>query len=142
MLEPFSPTFWLVVVVVTAALVMLLVLLWRKYDIEEITPLAPPFVKFKRKAQTATTNTTAPAPTPPAATPPRASVNISGNTMIGKNEMKVRGGGGSRRCRPALELHERRREQRDLVNVVLAPQQHKQHHERRRDDDDDEPKRR
>ncbi len=69
---------WLPIVVVAVALTVLIVVLWRNYDIEEISP-APPFVKLKRKAKAAE-----PGPPNP------ASVNIRGNWLFGKNKVNVR----------------------------------------------------
>ncbi len=80
MFQQFITDNWLAILVVVIALAILFVLLWRNYDIEEITP-APPFIKFKRKAK--------PAPTPTIAPSQSASVNISGNILAGKNKVAV-----------------------------------------------------
>lgn len=72
----FLATNWLLVTLVSIALTILTVLLWRNYDIDEITP-TPPFVKFKRKAKS-TSNSH------------QASINISGNIMWGENKINVR----------------------------------------------------
>jgi hypothetical protein len=69
-------TNWLSIVLFSIALTILVVLLWRNYDIDEITP-TPPFVKFKRK--TKSTNDSQ-----------QASINISGNIMRGENKISVR----------------------------------------------------
>lgn len=58
------------------ALAILIVLLWRNFDIDEITP-APPFIKFKRKTKSAVNSQT-------------ASINVTGNKMRGKNIISVR----------------------------------------------------
>ena len=39
---------WLATVLVIIGVTLLIVLLWRNFDIEEITP-TPPFIKLKRK---------------------------------------------------------------------------------------------
>jgi len=65
---------WIVVIVV--AFTVLLVLLWRNFDIEEITP-TPPFVKLKRKAKAGTGSGA-------------ASTNVTGNTMWGRNKISAR----------------------------------------------------
>lgn len=62
--------------IVGVALVILIILLWRNFDIDEITP-APPFIKFKRK-------------TKPTSVPPSPSINVTGNKMWGKNKISVR----------------------------------------------------
>jgi len=80
MFQQFLTDYWLAILVVVIALAILFVLLWRNYDIEEITP-TPPFVKLKRKAK--------PTPPSPSAPPQSASVNISGNIMAGKNKVAV-----------------------------------------------------
>jgi len=66
----------LLVILISIALTVFIVLLWRNYDIDEITP-TPPFVKFKRKAK-------------PSNSSQQASINISGNTMRGENKIGVR----------------------------------------------------
>ncbi len=76
-LQQFFVDNWLAVLVVAVALTILIVLLWRNYDIDEITP-GPPFIRFKRKAS---------APHPPEST---ASVRVSRNFMWGKNRISVR----------------------------------------------------
>lgn len=70
-------TNWLSILLIVIALAILIVLLWRNYDIEEITP-APPFIKFKRKSNSTSTNTQ------------KASINITNNKMWGKNKIGVR----------------------------------------------------
>ncbi|MBE0681342.1 MAG: hypothetical protein IH589_05470 [Anaerolineales bacterium] len=67
---------WKLIILISIALTILIVLLWRNYDIDEITP-APPFVKFKRKSSS--TNSSQ-----------QASINIKGNKMWGKNKIGVR----------------------------------------------------
>lgn len=67
---------WPWIVVIVFALTILLVLLWRNFDIEEITP-TPPFVKLKRKPK-------------PGAGSGTASINITGNRMWGKNKISAR----------------------------------------------------
>ena len=70
---------WLPIVFVAVALTILIVVLWRNYDIEEITP-TPPFVKLKRKTKSAE----------PAAPSTLPSVNISRNRLFGKTRIDVR----------------------------------------------------
>jgi hypothetical protein len=65
---------WTIVMVV--ALTILIVLLWRNFDIEELTP-TPPFVKLKRKAK-------------PMVNSNPALINITGNKLWGKNKISVR----------------------------------------------------
>ena len=72
----FLETNLLSVILISVALTALIVLLWRNYDIDEITP-TPPFVKFKRK--TKSTNDSQ-----------QASINITGNVMRGENKIGVR----------------------------------------------------
>jgi hypothetical protein len=75
-LLPFFESNLLVIILISIAIAVLIVLLWRNYDIDEITP-TPPFVKFKRKVKR-TDNS------------PHPSINITGNTMWGKNKMGIR----------------------------------------------------
>ena len=72
----FLATNWLSILLISIAITILVVLLWRNYDIEEITP-TPPFVKFKRKSKS--TNESQ-----------QASINISGNIMQGESKIGVR----------------------------------------------------
>ncbi len=72
----FLTAFWPWIVIVILLLTGLIVLLWRNYYIEEITP-TPPFIKFKRKAKPEN-------PSQP------LSINISGNKMWGRNKISVR----------------------------------------------------
>ncbi|MCI0617664.1 hypothetical protein L0244_32220 [bacterium] len=67
---------WLLIIPISIALTVLIVLLWRNYDIDEITP-TPPFVKFKRKSSSTDSSQ-------------QASINISGNIMRGENKIGVR----------------------------------------------------
>lgn len=61
---------------VSIILAVLIVLLWRNYDIEEITP-TPPFIKLKRKAKSINEVQ-------------KTTINITGNKMFGKNKIAVR----------------------------------------------------
>lgn len=79
------------------ALAILIILLWRNFDIDEITP-APPFIKFKRKtksavsisSQTASINVTRVKMLGEnKISVRRDGVNISDNTLVGKNEVNV-----------------------------------------------------
>lgn len=70
-------TNWLSILLIIIALAILIVLLWRNYDIEEITP-TPPFIKFKRKSNSTTTSVQ------------KTSINITNNKMWGKNKIGVR----------------------------------------------------
>jgi hypothetical protein len=63
------------------ALAILIVLLWRNFDIDEITP-APPFIKFKRKTKSAGSSQV-------------ASINVTGNTIKGKNKISIRRNGSN-----------------------------------------------
>jgi hypothetical protein len=69
-------SYWGWIVTIVVALSILIVLLWRNFDIEELTP-TPPFVKLKRKAKTTASSNP-------------ASINITGNKMWGKNKISVR----------------------------------------------------
>lgn len=69
---------WPAILIVSVALVILIILLWRNYDIDEITP-AWPFIKFKRKSQT---------PVVSSASSP--SIKISRNWIFGKNRVSAR----------------------------------------------------
>ena len=79
-LQTFLANYWLWITGI--ALVILIVLLWRNFDIDEITP-TPPYIKFKRKTKSATSSL------------PTASINVKGNKMWGKNKISVRRDGST-----------------------------------------------
>jgi hypothetical protein len=59
----------------SVALTILVILLWRNFDIDEITP-TPPFIKFKHKTKQSESTQ-------------QGSVNIVGNKMRGRNKIEV-----------------------------------------------------
>lgn len=72
----FLSIYWPWVLLALIILAGLIILLWRNYTIEELTP-TPPFIKFKRRASPETPSQ-------------QASINISRNKMWGNNKIGVR----------------------------------------------------
>ncbi len=68
-----------IILIFIVALLGLFVLLWRNYDIEEITPF-PPFVKFKRRASADKSKSSGDV----------KSISIRKNSMWGKNKIIIR----------------------------------------------------
>ena len=73
---------WSWVILIILALTVLIILLWRNFDIEEITP-TPPFIKLKRKVKSA------PDSAPFEHLLPANSTNIKKNWIIGKNRVSI-----------------------------------------------------
>ncbi len=67
---------WLIILLVSVTLAVLIIVLWRNYDIEEITP-TPPFIRLKRKTKSINEAH-------------KTAINISGNKMFGKNKIAIR----------------------------------------------------